>query len=79
MHDISRRVYEPDGISPTVHCQQGGNTELKIAENFVLGGVDEDPVIVAMRGRNPTIRQTERRAHRWNKDLKLTSRAYAIH
>ena len=53
MHDISRRVYEPDGISPTVHCQQGGNTELKIAENFVLGGGKEDPVIVAMRGRNP--------------------------
>lgn len=53
MHDISRRVYEPDGISPTVHCQQGGNTELKIAENFVLCGGDEDPVIVAMRGRNP--------------------------
>lgn len=53
MHDISRRVYEPDGISPTVHCQQGGNTELKIAENFVLGGVEEDPVIIAMRGRNP--------------------------
>ncbi len=39
MHDISRRVYEPNGISPTVHCQQGGNTELKIAENFVLGGL----------------------------------------
>ena len=39
MHDISRRVYEPDGLSPTVHCQQGGNTELKIAENFVLGGL----------------------------------------
>ncbi len=39
MHDISRRVYQPDGISPTVHCQQGGNTELKIAENFVLGGL----------------------------------------
>ena len=53
MHDISRRVYEPDGISPTVHCPQGGNTELKIAENFVLGGGKEDPVIVAMRGRNP--------------------------
>lgn len=30
MHDISKRVYEPDGIAPTVHCQQGGNTELKI-------------------------------------------------
>lgn len=39
MHDISRRVYEPNGIAPTVHCQQGGNTELKIAENFVLGGL----------------------------------------
>lgn len=39
MHDISRRVYEPDGLSPTVHCQQGGNTELKIAENFVFGGL----------------------------------------
>ena len=39
MHDISRRVYEPSGIAPTVHCQQGGNTELKIAENFVLGGL----------------------------------------
>lgn len=39
MHDISRRVYEPDGLSPTVHCQGGGNTELKIAENFVLGGL----------------------------------------
>ena len=37
----------------SVHCQQGGNTELKIAENFVLGGGKEDPVIVAMRGRNP--------------------------
>lgn len=41
MHDISRRVYEPSGIAPTVHCQQGGNTELKIAENFVLGGLQE--------------------------------------
>lgn len=30
MHDISKRVYETDGIAPTVHCQQGGNTELKI-------------------------------------------------
>lgn len=39
MHDISRRVYEPNGIAPTVHCAQGGNTELKIAENFVIGGL----------------------------------------
>lgn len=41
MHDISKRVYEPDGIAPTIHCQQGGNTELKIAEDFVLGGLQK--------------------------------------
>ena len=44
MHDISKRVYEPSGIAPTVHCQQGGNTELKIAENFVLGGLQKHQV-----------------------------------
>ena len=41
MHDISKRVYEPNGIAPTVHCQQGGNTELKIAEDFVIGGLQK--------------------------------------
>ncbi len=41
MHEISKRVYEPNGIAPTVHCQQGGNTELKIAEDFVLGGLQK--------------------------------------
>jgi DNA (cytosine-5)-methyltransferase 1 len=30
MHDISRRVYDPEGIAPTVHCAGGGNTEAKI-------------------------------------------------
>lgn len=38
MHEMSRRVFQTDGISPTVHCEGGGNTE---------------PKIVAMRGRNP--------------------------
>ena len=38
MHEMGRRVYEPEGLSPTVHCAGGGNTE---------------PKIVAMRGRNP--------------------------
>jgi DNA (cytosine-5)-methyltransferase 1 len=38
VYKMSKRVFSPDGISPTVHCQGGGNTELKI---------------VAMRGRNP--------------------------
>ena len=37
MHDISRRVYNENGVSPTVHCCGGGNTEPKVA--------------VAMRGR----------------------------
>ncbi|MBQ6921472.1 MAG: DNA (cytosine-5-)-methyltransferase [Clostridia bacterium] len=53
MHDISKRVYEPDGLSPTVHCAQGGNTEIKIA---------------AMRGRdketesdNGEVKHTEQR------------------
>lgn len=41
MQDISRRVYDTEGLSPTVHCQGGGNTELKIAENFILGGLQE--------------------------------------
>lgn len=41
MHDISKRVYQPEGLSPTVHCQGGGNTELKVAENFVLGGLQK--------------------------------------
>lgn len=38
VYKMSRRVFSPDGLSPTVHCCGGGNTELKI---------------VAIRGRNP--------------------------
>lgn len=44
MHEMSRRVFQPDGLSPTVHCAGGGNTELKIAEDFVLGGLQEHQV-----------------------------------
>lgn len=44
MHEMSRRVFQTDGISPTVHCAGGGNTELKIAEDFVLGGLQEHQV-----------------------------------
>ena len=50
MHDISRRVYATDGLSPTVHCQQGGNTELKIVaevesdDEFVIGGLQKHQV-----------------------------------
>lgn len=37
VYKMSRRVFSPEGLSPTVHCFGGGNTELKI---------------VALRGRN---------------------------
>jgi len=30
MHDISRRVYDTQGIAPTIHCVGGGNLEPKI-------------------------------------------------
>lgn len=32
MHDICRRVYDTNGISPTLHTCGGGNTEVKILE-----------------------------------------------
>lgn len=52
MHDMSRRVYEPDGIAPTVHCQQGGNTELKIVEmeHGVVYTIDEQNQTVSDNG-----------------------------
>ena len=34
MHDISRRVYGTDGLSPTLHTCGGGNLEPKVYENF---------------------------------------------
>lgn len=33
MMDISRRVYDEEGISPTLHCSGGGNTETKVSRN----------------------------------------------
>ena len=36
MHDVSRRVYSEDGVSPTIHTCGGGNTEPK-----VLAGIGE--------------------------------------
>lgn len=32
MHDLSRRVYSPDGIAPTIHTSGGGNQEPKVIE-----------------------------------------------
>lgn len=36
MHDVSRRVYSEEGISPTIHTCGGGNTEPK-----VIGGIGD--------------------------------------
>ena len=56
MHDISRRVYEPDGISPTVHCQQGGNTELKIVVEGNYSPSEHNAArIVSPEGLAPTV------------------------
>ena len=33
MMDISRRVYDEEGISPTIHTCGGGNTEVKVSRN----------------------------------------------
>lgn len=33
MMDISRRVYDENGIAPTLHCASGGNTEPKVSRN----------------------------------------------
>lgn len=32
MHDISRRVYSPEGAAPTLHTNGGGNLEPKVIE-----------------------------------------------
>ena len=41
MHDISRRVYNSDYISPCLHTCGGGNLEPKVFEPKVVGGVGE--------------------------------------
>ena len=44
MHDISRRVYDPNGIAPTIHCVGGGNLEPKIVENNSIRNTDNRAV-----------------------------------
>ena len=41
MTDISRRVYNPEYVSPTIHTCRGGNTEPKVFEPSVVGGIGE--------------------------------------
>lgn len=41
LHDISRRVYSGDGVSPTIHTSGGGQQEPKVIEPRVIGGIGE--------------------------------------
>lgn len=41
MHDISRRVYNPEYISPSLHTCGGGYQEPKVFEPRVIGGIGE--------------------------------------
>lgn len=38
LHDISRRVYSPEGLSPTIHTSGGGQQEPKIMTSPILVG-----------------------------------------
>ena len=42
MHEQSRRVYDTDGIAPTMHTNGGGNLEPKIKEVEMLGWSRDD-------------------------------------
>lgn len=46
-HEQSGRVYDKNGVAPTIHIMGGGNQEPKIAveQNFIQGGTQE-PVIL---------------------------------
>lgn len=41
MHDISRRVYNPEYIAPAMHTCGGGHQEPKVFEPRVIGGIGE--------------------------------------
>ena len=41
MHDISRRVYSPDYVAPSLHTCGGGNQEPKVFQPRVLAGIGE--------------------------------------
>lgn len=76
MHETSRRVFDPNGLSPTVHCAGGGNTELKImvegnyspSEHNAARVVDPDglaPTVMENHGTVTAI--TEKAAERFYK------------
>lgn len=68
MHEQSRRIYSADGLSPTIHTMQGGNTEVKVAVdkinkekinvmgNYMPSGHDASR-IVHPEGLAPTVKE----------------------
>jgi DNA (cytosine-5)-methyltransferase 1 len=63
MHDVSRRVYSGEGVSPTIHTCGGGNTEPKVVEpainvvgNYSPSGHDASR-IVDVGGLAPTVKE----------------------
>lgn len=65
MHEQSKRIYSTDGLSPTIHTMQGGNTEVKIAidsqninvvGNYMPSGHDASR-IVHPGGVAPTVKE----------------------
>ena len=71
---LNRRVYDSEGLCPTVHCSGGGNQELKIAERHTEEKASDSgkfPVIAAMRGRNPENTSDRKRGSRLKQRLEL--------
>lgn len=66
-HESTRRVYSPDGISPTLNCCEGGNLQPKILVDF--GGVAVNPISHALEfkgkwdtEKSPALRATDYKA-----------------
>ena len=62
MHDVSRRVYSENGISPTIHTCGGGNTEPKVVEEpkiqkmlQIEGSYDQSGRVYSANGISPTV------------------------
>ena len=58
-NEMHRRVYSPDGISPTISTCAGGNTEPKILVVGQLPGYEKTGRIYGTRGISPTIQSRD--------------------
>jgi DNA (cytosine-5)-methyltransferase 1 len=61
LHDIGRRVYDENGVSPTIHTMGGGNLEPKISyalgsrEHEARGWLDLAPTLCARDYKDPKV------------------------